>query len=312
MNENKYEFVKINESKILDLISLYKVCFGFEPTYDELLSKQLNCNGENKFVGFIAYSEGNIPAAFYGVYPQLISYQNEDFLVAQSGDTMTHPEHQKRGLFISLANHTFEYCISIGILAIFGFPNQNSYPGFINKLNFNELEQLNGLTFYENRFEYSRLFKSKKKSYNDFIRKIVRQMFKQGEIFENSNKNNSFAIVKHDDIFFKSKNKKENLLVKIRDVDVLLKIQGNAISIGDINSFDELKIKKIISILKRLSFMFGLRFVNFDLTSNSFLYSKLIKLNPVVFESNRSILLALDPNLPFDSIEFLGCDIDVF
>lgn len=310
--DQQYKIVKIDESKINDLISLYKLCFGFEPTYNELLSKQLNCNGENKFVGFIAYYQENIPAAFYGVYPQLISFKNEDFLVAQSGDTMTHPDHQKKGLFISLAKHTFEYCKSIGILAIFGFPNQNSYPGFINKLNFNELDQLTGLTFYENRFEYSRLFKSKKKVYSQFVRKIIKQLFNEGEIFDNSNIKKSLAMVKHDEIFFKSKNKKENLLLKIKGVDVLLKIHGNVISIGDINSFDELKIKKIISILKRLSFLLGLRFVNFDSTSNSLLYSKLIKLNPVVFQSNKSIFLALAPNLPFDSIEFLGCDIDVF
>jgi hypothetical protein len=312
MSENKYHFVKIDESKIDDLISLHKLCFGFEALYEDLLSKQLNCNGENKFVGFIAYSEENIPAAFYGVYPQFISYNNEDFLLAQSGDTMTHPHHQKKGLFISLAKHTFEYCKSIGILAIFGFPNQNSYPGFINKLDFYELEQLSGFTFYENRLEYSRLFKKNKKVYNQIVRMIIKQIFREGEIFENSNVKNYSAIVKHDDVFFRAKNKKENLLLKINGVDLLLKIQGNVISIGDVNSTNENKLKEIISILKRISFWFGLRFVNFDSTSNNLLSSKLIKLNPVVFKSNRSIFLPLVPNLPFDSIEFSGCDIDVF
>ena len=312
MSENKYHFVKIDESKIDDLISLHKLCFGFEALYEDLLSKQLNCNGENKFVGFIAYSEENIPAAFYGVYPQFISYNNEDFLLAQSGDTMTHPHHQKKGLFISLAKHTFEYCKSIGILAIFGFPNQNSYPGFINKLDFYELEQLSGFTFYENRLEYSRLFKKNKKVYNQIVRMIIKQIFREGEIFENSNVKNYSAIVKNDDVFFRAKNKKENLLLKINGVDLLLKIQGNVISIGDVNSTNENKLKEIISILKRISFWFGLRFVNFDSTSNNLLSSKLIKLNPVVFKSNRSIFLPLVPNLPFDSIEFSGCDIDVF
>ena len=49
-----------------------------------------------------------------------------------------------------------------------------------------------------------------------------------------------------------------------------------------------------------------------SLSTSSFLSERLIQLEPRKFESNRSIFLKLNLNLPFNSIEFLGCDIDVF
>lgn len=312
MSEVDYQFVKLDETKIKDLVFLYKFCFGFEPSENELLSKHLNCNGENKFVGFIAYANDNSPAAFYGVYPQLLNYNNQDFLVAQSGDTMTHPSHQKKGLFVALAKHTFEYCKTINIHSIFGFPNQNSYPGFINKLGFKELDRLTGYTFYENRFEIGRLIKGASKRHTTLIIQIMKLIFKEGNHFENSNHHSSYTYIKHDDTFFNSKNKKSNLLIKIKGIDVLLKINENTITIGDINSDNSQKIEQIIQLLKKYCFLFGLRFLNFDLTSKSFLTDKIRNLNPKKFESNRSILLNLNPNLSIDSIEFLGSDIDVF
>jgi hypothetical protein len=311
-NSQDYSFIKLDENRIRDLIFLYNYCFGYEPTEQELLQKHLNCNGQHKFIGFIAYTADHKPAAYYGVFPQIIRFQDSDYLVAQSGDTMTHPDHQKKGLFIALAKHTFEYCKTINISAIFGFPNSNSFPGFINKLNFKELDRLEGNSFYENRFEYARLFSGNKKIYNRFVSKCLKKIFEPGNIFENSNSNISLTYVKHDEFYFKSKFKKTNLILKVKGVDVFLKIYGNTITIGDFNSVDVTKIETVVKCLKKWCFLLGLRFLHFDATPNSFLIGKLKGLNPSKYETNRCIFLSLDPNLPFSSVEFLGSDIDVF
>jgi hypothetical protein len=310
--DQEYTFIKLDSSRIKDLLFLYKYCFGFEPAEDDILSKHLNCNASEKFIGFIAYTKELFPAAYYGVFPQIISYNNKEYLVAQSGDTMTHPDHQKKGLFIALAKHTFNYCQHINILAIFGFPNQNSYPGFINKLGFKETKRLTGFTFYENRLEFARLFKRSDSRYNKMVVSVMKTIFKEGQPFENSNSKFNLAFVKHDDVYFNSKNKKNILILKIKGADVFIKIYGNTMSIGDINTDDAKQIKAIIGSLKKCCFLLGLRFLNFDATSQSSLISKMMNLNPTPFESNRSILLNLDTNLPFDVVEYLGSDIDVF
>ncbi len=308
----EYIFIRLERSNIKDLIFLYKYCFGFEPSEDEILSKHLNCNSSEKFIGFVAYTVDHFPAAYYGVFPQLIHYNNKDYLVAQSGDTMTHPDHQKKGLFVALAKHTYEYCVHLGIQAIFGFPNKNSYPGFINKLDFKETTRLIGFTFYENRFELSRMFKRSNSKYNRFISVLMKTFFKSGQTFENSNSKSNLAYVKHDEIYFNSKNKKNVFIVKIHGVDVFLKINSNTLSIGDINTNDINKLTSIASTLKKCCFFFGLRFLNFDSTPDGFLYEKLVNLNPTQYESNRSILLKLNTNLPIDTVAYLGSDIDVY
>jgi len=86
------------------------------------------------WLGFIAFINDRKAAAFYGVIPCRFKIDNEIFLSAQSADTMTHPDHQKKGLFIQLAKMTYELGKQEGVQFIFGFPNQNSYSAFV-KLN---------------------------------------------------------------------------------------------------------------------------------------------------------------------------------
>src|SRR6185295_4439504 len=82
------------------------------------------------------------PAAFYGVFPVLVLISGKEVLAAQSGDTMTHRDHQKKGLFIKLAQRTFETCREKGIELVFGLPNSNSYHGFTKKLNWQHKDDI--------------------------------------------------------------------------------------------------------------------------------------------------------------------------
>ncbi|MBK7966362.1 MAG: hypothetical protein IPK10_14485 [Bacteroidetes bacterium] len=48
---------------------------------------------------------------------------------------MTHKNHGGKGLFTKLASLTYELCKTYNLAFVFGFPNYNSYPGFVKKLN---------------------------------------------------------------------------------------------------------------------------------------------------------------------------------
>lgn len=95
-----------------------------------------------EFVGYLAYppsadgqvAPGTVPAAYYGVFPMAVQFGEHVVLAAQSGDTMTHPDHRGKGLFIDLAKRTYATARDEGIQFVFGFPNENSYPGFSRKL----------------------------------------------------------------------------------------------------------------------------------------------------------------------------------
>lgn len=54
---------------------------------------------------------------------------------AMSCDTMTHPDYQKQGIFVTLARDLYDDLTTRhGITTVWGFPNDASHPGFVGKL----------------------------------------------------------------------------------------------------------------------------------------------------------------------------------
>ncbi len=79
--------------------------------------------------------DGDRAAGFYTAWPVRLRLGKETVLGAQSMDTMTHPDYRGRGLFIKLAQACYDLAASKGYEVFYGFPNQNSYSGFIRRLN---------------------------------------------------------------------------------------------------------------------------------------------------------------------------------
>lgn len=56
-------------------------------------------------------------------------------VMAMSCDTMTHPQYQKQGMFVTLAQELYDdIAANRGVTDVWGFPNDSSHPGFVNKL----------------------------------------------------------------------------------------------------------------------------------------------------------------------------------
>lgn len=79
--------------------------------------------------------DGDRAAGFYTVWPVRMKLGSQAVLGAQSMDTMTHPDYRGRGLFVALARECYALAASKGYDVLYGFPNGNSYPGFIRRLN---------------------------------------------------------------------------------------------------------------------------------------------------------------------------------
>ena len=140
-----YIFKRLDAGQIPLIAELTKQVWGQASLVDaailtaKFLTKPF---GGTEHLGFVAYPENAkpeinghpLPVAYYGVFPILAKFGNNEVLCAQSGDTMTHPEHRGKGLFIDLAKKTYATARSEGIQFVFGFPNENSYPGFSRKL----------------------------------------------------------------------------------------------------------------------------------------------------------------------------------
>lgn len=129
-----YDIIRISEGTYHHLVTLIKRCFGYEISLDQVRAKFATGPFGAADIGFLAMTKNGQPAAYYGVFPIIVELLGERVLAAQSGDTMTDPDHQKRGLFIKLAGLSYELAEQSGVKFVFGFPNENSLPGFQRKL----------------------------------------------------------------------------------------------------------------------------------------------------------------------------------
>ena len=80
--------------------------------------------------------DGHTVVGFYTGLPTRIRLGREVVSGIQSMDTLTHPDYHRQGVFATLAEACYTIAFSRGFEIIYGFPNANSYRGFINRLNF--------------------------------------------------------------------------------------------------------------------------------------------------------------------------------
>jgi GNAT superfamily N-acetyltransferase len=80
-------------------------------------------------------SDGGRIVGQYALWPTPLRLGAIEIKGAQSLDTMTHPDYQGQGMFTVLANACFEVARSHGCEVLYGFPNGNSYHGFVKRLN---------------------------------------------------------------------------------------------------------------------------------------------------------------------------------
>lgn len=139
-----YDIKRVDTGDIPALAELTRLVWGgtIAPPVDTMKGKFRTAPFGAENIGFVAYprnavgapSGNTVPAAYYGVFPCAARFGADEVSCAQSGDTMTHPDHRGKGLFITLALQSYELARQSGIQFVFGFPSPPSYPGFAKKL----------------------------------------------------------------------------------------------------------------------------------------------------------------------------------
>lgn len=128
------EFRKVTLENLERLSEMFRLCLHREVGEEYFLWKYKN-NPAGEVIAFEAV-EGDTIAAFYGLIPEWYWVEGKAVKVYQSMDTMTHPDFQKRGLFVKLAQMTYDYILEKeNQIYIVGIPGSNSFHGFVKKLN---------------------------------------------------------------------------------------------------------------------------------------------------------------------------------
>lgn len=70
----------------------------------------------------------------YAAVPVDLSVGGKQMRAIHSLDTMVHPDYRGRGIFTFLADMVYRESSRTGYHLVYGFPNKNSYHGFVSKL----------------------------------------------------------------------------------------------------------------------------------------------------------------------------------
>ena len=308
-----YTFKRVEEGCYKDLVFLYESAFK-QSTSLAYYQNKFNTNYLGvKHLGYLAYDEKNKPAAFYGVFPYMMEYKGEKILGAQSGDTMTHPDHKGKGLFTALGKMTNELAKREGIKFMFGLPNKFSYHGLVKSLQWTHVDDMNNYRFKVFTLPLSAV--AKKFSfllplYNRYVQFVLRKRKAGASFFKSSVITKEFGGVLRDDAFYNYKNFYNNHLIRIENRNAWIKIDGS-LFIGDIEFKDDTDVNKLIGEIKKLACCLGCTDVLFPVTGNT---NWDLILKPVAKQEKglALCLLNLQSELPMNKFKFTAADFDTF
>ena len=115
---------------------------------------QYEQNPNGKVVSYNAYYDDKL-VAHYAAIPIEMSFDGEEKKGLLSLNTATHSQHRGKGLFVKLAQLTYDYAKAHGYKFVIGVANANSTHGFLTKLGFYQICPL------EVRFGIGNIFRRK-------------------------------------------------------------------------------------------------------------------------------------------------------
>jgi hypothetical protein len=309
---NEYTVERLNRSNLPDLVKLHAAVYG-ELKTGYFTGKYDTSYTGISYIGFLAYNNNRVPIAFYGVTPCFLTYGNEEILAAQSVDTMTHPEHRYKGMFVELSHKTFELCKESGIRVIFGFPNQNSLHGAIHKLGW----KMTGFMDYFNipvktipLYSLSRRFQSFKKLYAWYTRLILSKFLLPEKGLSNSMKEEGFAVVNRTTEYLQYRTYSATRLIRAGKCKAWIKL-SDSLMIGDIEGANKHNFPELLKELKRIAALLGIRQVQFHCSRETGLHHLFSQsITPV--PSFHMLFQDFGSPIPIEKVKFTLADIDIF
>jgi len=313
MENNEYEVVRITKEGVKDICYLMNAV-GNSETNEAWYQDKFNTSFTGvSFVGYVAYHiETKEPAAFYGVFPCFMMCNGKKTLVAQSGDTVTNPKHQKKGLFVFLAQKTYSLSKDLGVELVFGFPNDKSKNIFYNRLNWIRNNDFVKYGFEVFSFPLNRIMRRLSlieiyKSYVNFVCSFFPTVDKYPQ---NSLNNETSCYLFRDENYYEYKKKNGNKIVTILGVTIWFKID-HSLLIGDIWFNKNMNKRQVVIAIKMLSFFLGLNRAELIVYKEYFLDKFLAQIGDSKFKISTGAINLNSINTPI-AVVHTWADSDTF
>jgi hypothetical protein len=271
MSENySFTFKSFDRNNIDDLLYLFKQD-GKIISKEYLINKYTYSitNENDNFIGFLCYDSNAEPAAFVGGMPAKILINDKISNAVQIGDVITNPKFRGKGLFLKTAVAFFEYLKNeTRYDLLFAFPNENSSPGFFNKLGWHRNCNLQLFEYQSKTINFYGLchkFSFLSPIYSLYKFLVVNLIFKAKK-YPEYNSNTNSTVLKDSDFFTYKRRYSDSSLIRIFGNYYLIKfIDG--IQIDFLSNPTEKKLKRDLVLI---SLMFGVKKIITTCTSNSF------------------------------------------
>ncbi|HPL67769.1 MAG TPA: GNAT family N-acetyltransferase [Smithellaceae bacterium] len=255
---------RISVERQSDLFGLFKSAFGISPTPESLAAKHDTSFTGVRDVGLIAYAPDGQPAGYYGVFPVYVRVNGKKYLIAQSGDTMVHPNHTGKGLFTTLAKLTYDIAKAEKIKGVFGFPSPSSYPGFMKHLEWQHHVNIHRYRFIVPMLPISEFFWRFRAVRRILLawQSLLFGMFKTANMFPGSLMDGNFDCIDRSECYSSYKlAQPEVRVIRVAGIEAVIKLEGS-LGIGDINSTNPRQIRHLIRQLKIICFFSGIHRIN--------------------------------------------------
>jgi hypothetical protein len=311
-DKKEYTVERLTSDRLKDVEQLYKAVYKREAPVEYFIKKYNTGYTGVEYVGYVAYNPAGSPIGYYGVIPCFLKCGGEKILAAQSADTMTHPGFRYKGLFVHLSNITFDLCRQSGVRVIFGFPNQNSYHGAVNKLGWQLTHTMECflLPVKSNRIKkYLAKLPMTSGLQKQQRERVLSSYRTNKKMVANSVLADAFFGVVRDLNYQTSKDYHHREVLKMENCQVWCKITDEFI-IGDMEitpgQFLPL-LEKIIDVAGKL----GLKQIQFHASPGTGMHT-LFAANYSSIPSFAALFQNFDPTININHIRFTFADIDIF
>lgn len=269
MITDEYDIKRFTLDSYSQMAELFRSAFEVEISQQTFLKKfDTKILGHN-LIGFLAiHKKTGEPAAFYGVFPVTVLINGNKVMAAQSGSTMTHKAHQKKGLFLYLARQTLTICQEKNISFLFGQPNQSTIHGFI-KMGWKHVDDIRYFDLRQKikTVPIPKLFMrlGAHRQYLYFARKLLFP-YRASVTDFTSTFNCSYGRIARNKNYMAYKKSSDKIFIKIEGAVFWVKLT-DILWIGDINDYDQVT-ERVMKRLKRLAYLLGFNTIRFHFNTS--------------------------------------------
>ncbi len=121
------------------ILGLFRTVFGRSRSVEHWRWQFRDNPYGGPFVTLARREDDGAVVGSYSVMPVRLNLMGRPVLACQSVDTAVHPDHRGQRIFERTAADCYAGCADAGLQAVIGFPNANSYPGFMRALDWRRI-----------------------------------------------------------------------------------------------------------------------------------------------------------------------------